>query len=337
MFAAVLESLHQPVRYQSVEKPVAGAGEVVVRLKAAALNHRDLWIQKGLYPGIVLPVVLGSDGSGVVTEAGDEASGKWLDKEVILNPAHNWGDHPAFYGSDFRILGLEDPGTFAQYVRIPTRYLSLKPAHLSFEQAAALPMGGLTAWRALLTKAKLAPGEKVLVTGAGGGVALFVVQFAVAMGAEVWVTSGSEEKIQQAIALGARGGINYKNPTWFRDLLIKVRAPRHGYFKVIIDSAGGPGFQRLIDLAAPGGRICLYGGTVGNITDIVPAKVFFKQLSILGTMMGTETEFEAMTRFIETHQLQPVIDSTYALEDAESALRHLDSGQQFGKIVLTIR
>ncbi|WAC10881.1 zinc-binding dehydrogenase [Dyadobacter pollutisoli] len=336
MKAAIIKNLHEPLVIEDVEKPQAGAGEVIVQLKAASLNHRDVWIQKGLYPKITTPIIPGSDGAGIVSEIGEGVDSAWLGKEVIINPSQNWGENPDFYGDEHKILGLPDNGTFAEYVKVEAPYLVQKPAYLSFEQAATLPLGALTAWRSLHTRAKWQPGDKVLVTGAGGGVALFVIQFAIAAGAEVWVTSGSDQKIQKAIEMGAKGGVNYKNPTWFRDLLVKARGPKLGYFNVIIDSAGGPGFAKLTDIAAPGARICFYGGGTGNITDIVPAKVFFKQLNILGTTMGTESEFQEMIKFVEEKEIIPIIDTVFRLDDAEKALRLMDSGQQFGKIVLKI-
>ncbi|MCF0071709.1 zinc-binding dehydrogenase [Dyadobacter sp. CY261] len=336
MKAAILKNLHEPLVIEDVQKPNPGPGEVLVEVKAASLNHRDVWIQKGLYPRITTPIIPGSDGAGIVTEVGDGVAKSWIGKEVIINPSQNWGDNPDFYGDDHKILGLPDNGTFAGYVKTEARYLAEKPAHLSFEEAASLPLGALTAWRSLMTRGRFKAGDRVLVTGAGGGVALFAFQFAIAAGAEVWVTSGSDEKIQKAIEMGAKGGINYKNPTWFRDLLVKARGPKKGYFNVIIDSAGGPGFAKLIDIAAPGARICFYGGGTGNITDIVPAKVFFKQLNILGSTMGTEQEFADMVQFIAEKQIVPVIDKVFPLEEAEQALRYMDSGQQFGKIVLAV-
>ncbi|MDQ6480419.1 zinc-binding dehydrogenase [Dyadobacter sp. LHD-138] len=336
MKAAVLKSVNEPIVVEQIKTPEAGEGEVLVQLKAASLNHRDVWIQKGLYPKITTPIVLGSDGSGIVTQTGAGVDKTWLGKEVLINPSHNWGDNPAFYAEEHKILGLPDNGTFAEFVKIEAKYLVEKPEHLSFEEAAALPMGGLTAWRSLITRANLTKNDRVLITGAGGGVALFAIQFAIAAGAEVWVTSGSDDKIQKAIALGAKGGINYKNPTWFRDLLVKVRGKKTGYFDVIIDSAGGPGFARLIDIAAPGARICFYGGGTGNITDVVPAKVFFKQLNIYGSTMGTEAEFSDMIDFVKEHKVVPVIDEVLTLEQAEQAFRKMDSGKQFGKIVLKI-
>ncbi|PWJ56600.1 D-arabinose 1-dehydrogenase-like Zn-dependent alcohol dehydrogenase [Dyadobacter jejuensis] len=336
MKAAVLQNLREALEIQDIDKPTAGAGEVVVQVKSASLNHRDLWIQKGLYPRIVTPLVVGSDGAGVVTDLGEGVASEWLHKEVIMNPSHNWGDNPDYYGADHKILGMPDNGTFAEYIKIEAKYLVEKPAHLSFEQAAALPLAGLTGYRALFTRCGLRPTDKVLITGAGGGVALLAIQMAVAIGAEVWVTSGSDDKIAKAMDMGAKGGINYKNPTWYRDLLVKARGPKTGYFNVIIDSAGGAGFTFLTDLAAPGANICFYGGGRGNITDLVPAKIFFKQLNIKGTTMGNDAEFADMVALISEKKIVPVIDRTFTLDQAEEALQYMESGQQFGKIMLNI-
>lgn len=336
MKAIVLQEINRPISIQEVAMPQANAGEVIVQIKAAAFNHRDVFIQKGLYPGIQLPVVLGSDGAGIVSHIGEGVSEEWLSKEVIINPSHNWGTDTRFYSKHFKILGMPDNGTFAEYVKVAAKYLIPKPSHLSFEAAAALPLAGLTGWRALMSRAGLQAGERVLITGIGGGVALFVLQFALATGAEVWVTSGSDEKIKKAIVLGAKGGINYKDSNWGKNLITATGGDRSGYFDVIIDSAGGPNFSKLIDVAAPGGRICFFGGTTGNITDIAPAKVFFKQLTIYGSTMGTEAEFEAMVHFIEKYQIQPIISKTFQLEEAEEALRYMDNGTQFGKIVMKV-
>lgn len=336
MKAVVLQEINQSVSIQEVEKPQAGAGEVIVQLKAAALNHRDVFVQQGKYPGIKLPVILGSDGSGVVSEVGEGVSEEWLGKEVIVNPSQNWGPDDRFYSKNFKILGMPDNGTFAEYLKVEAKYLMPKPVHLSFEAAAAIPLGGVTAWRALMSRAAMKAGDRVLVTGIGGGVALLVLQLAVAAGAEVWVTSGSDEKIAKAVELGAKGGVNYKDPNWAKNLIAATGGDRSGYFEVIIDSAGGPSFAKLIDVATAGGRICFFGGTTGNIPDIIPGKVFFKQLNIYGSTMGTEAEFADMVRFIEEKQIQPVIDEIMPLEEAEAALRRMDNGTQFGKIVLKI-
>ncbi|QJD78487.1 zinc-binding dehydrogenase [Spirosoma rhododendri] len=339
MKAIQLSETHQPVQLIDAPIPSPGPDDVLIQLRAAALNHRDVFVQQGLYPGMKLPTILGSDGAGVITETGSAVDTLQIGQEVIINPALNWGDNPRFYGSDFRILGMPENGTFAEYLAIPARYVHAKPAHLRFEQAAAIPLVGLTAWRALMTRARLTQHqstERVLITGIGGGAALSALQFAVAAGAEVWVTSGDDEKIQRAIELGAKGGVNYRQADWLKQLMTQTGGGRAGYFDVIIDSAGGPGFAKLTDAAASGGRIVFYGGTTGNITDLVPPKVFFKQLDIMGTTMGNEQEFADMLAFVSQHKIVPVVDSVMPLDETEQALRRMDEGKQFGKIVLSI-
>jgi zinc-binding alcohol dehydrogenase/oxidoreductase len=330
MKAAVIEALNAPFTIVESPLPTIAAGEALVRLKAAAYNHRDVWIQKGMYPGIKFPVFPGSDGAGIVESVGNDADAQWIGKEVVFNPSLNWGDSELIPSPAYKILGMPDAGTFAEYIKVPVSNLCEKPTHLSFEQAAALPLAGLTGWRALMTKGAMKAGDKVLVTGVGGGVALFVMQFAAAAGAEVWVTSGKDEKIQKAIELGAKGGINYKTEKWEKALVQQA-----GLFDVIIDSAGGDTFAKLIDVAKPGGRIAFYGGTLGTINGVIPGKVFFKQLTIMGSTMGNDAEFANMVAFVNEHTLIPVVDTVFSLEQAEEAARYMDSGQQFGKIVLS--
>ena len=346
MKAILLAAAHQPVQLIDAPIPTAGPGDVLVNIRAAALNHRDVFIQQGLYPSIKLPVILGSDGAGVVADVGAGVDPVWRGQEVVINCSLNWGANPKFYGPNFKILGMPDNGTFADYVVVPAKYIHPKPAHLTFAQAAALPLAGVTAWRALMTRAGLQTTgnqttEKVLITGIGGGAALFALQFAVGSGAEVWVTSGSEEKLEKAKKLGATGGVNYREPDWAKTLMAQTGGgrsghPARGYFDVIIDSAGGAGFAKLVDVAAPGGRIALFGGTTGNLTDVAPPKVFFKQLAIFGSTMGTEREFADMTAFVTAKKMIPVVDKTFPLADAELALRRMDEGKQFGKIVLNV-
>ncbi|WP_338874298.1 zinc-binding dehydrogenase [Spirosoma sp. SC4-14] len=340
MKAIYLTGIHQPIQYTDVPIPTPGPGQVLIQLKAAALNHRDLFIQQGLYPKIKLPVIPGSDGAGTVVDVGLGVDAIWKGQSVVINCAMYWGSNPRFYGPDFRILGMPDNGTFAEYIAVDARYVYHKPAHLSFEQAAALPLAGLTAWRTLMTRAGLHtsnnPPEKVLITGIGGGVALFALQVAVRAGAEVWVTSGSADKLERAKALGAIGGINYHEPNWAKTLMAQTGGGRNGYFDVVVDSAGGSGFTRLIDVAAPAGRIVFYGGTTGSITDVVPARVFFKQLNILGSTMGTEHEFADMLSFVAETELVPVVDEIFPLANTEQAMQKMQAAKQFGKIVLKI-
>jgi NADPH:quinone reductase-like Zn-dependent oxidoreductase len=331
MKALVLEGLNQPITLKEVPRPVLQPGEVLIQIKAAALNHRDVWIQKGQYAGIKYPSILGSDGAGVVMEAANEADKQWIGKEVIINPSHNWGDNPKGQEKNFKILGLPDEGTFAQYVKVPSRYLAEKPAHLSFEEAAAIPLAGLTAYRSLFSRGQLQPGEKILITGIGGGVALFVLQFALVAGAQVYVTSSSIAKIARAKQMGAIGGANYTEATWAEDL--KKEA---GSFDMIVDSAAGEGFAKLIDVAAVGGRLVIFGGTKGTIKEIMPHRIFWKQLSILGSTMGSEEDFAQMIKFMQEKQIKPVIDTVFPWAEAEQALRRMDNREQFGKIVLQV-
>ena len=326
MNAAVLDGINLPLQLKSVETPRLSDKHAVVRLHAAALNHRDLWIQKGQYAGLKFPIILGSDGAGVVAECSDS---RWVGKEVIINPSLDWGESEKAQQKSFRILGLPDNGTFAEYVKVPIENLFEKPAHLSWTEAAALPLAGLTAYRALFTRAHLKPKEKVLITGIGGGVALFALQFALALGAEVWVTSGSDEKLAKVISLGAKGGANYRSPSWDSEL-------NSIGFDVILDSAGGDGFLKLIELATPGGRIVFVGATSGIPSSFPMRRVFWKQLSILGSTMGSPKDFSQMLDFVKSNQVIPMVSDVLSLSDAERALRKMSDAEQFGKIVLQI-
>ena len=264
-----------------------------------------------------------------MVELGDGVNDSWLNKEVIINPGMNWGNNPNFHDRHFKILGLPDNGTFAEYVKVSAEYLYEKPAYLSFEEAASIPLAGLTAYRALFTRGQVKQGDKVLITGIGGGVALMVLKMALAIGADVYVTSGSDEKIERAVALGAKLGVNYKISSWYKLFQSAVEG-----LDVIIDSAAGDDFKHLIELANPGGKIVFYGGTQGPISTLNPQKIFWKHLSILGTTMGTQKEFAAMLSLFETHKIKPVIDEVFDMADAEKAIRKMDNAAQFGKIVL---
>ena len=332
MNAAILTEVKMPIALQTVPDPVATPGSAVVRLKAAALNHRDLWVQLGQYANIKLPLIPGSDGAGVVESVGSPADQSWIGREVIINPSLDWGDNPRAQGPKFRILGMPDPGTFAERIAIPVANLALKPAHLSWEQSAALPLAGLTAWRALFTRAQLKAGEKVLVTGIGGGAALYALQFARAAGAQVWVTSSSAEKIARAQTLGAAGGVNYRDAGW----VAALSTAAGGLFDVIVDSAGGEGFASLIELTRPGGRISFFGATTGNPKGLDLRKCFFRQINLLGTTMGSPADFAGMSDFVAANKIVPIVDRVFSLAATEEALRHMETGAQFGKIVLAM-
>lgn len=312
-----------------VPSPVAGAGEAVVSLRAAALNHRDLWIKLGQYAGLKWPCIPGSDGAGIVAAVGTGVEKAWIGREVMLNPGLDWGENPRTQGAKFTILGLPRDGTLAEQVAVPATQLTAKPAHLGWEEAAALPLAGLTAWRALASRAQVRRGERVLITGIGGGVALCALQFATALGAETWVTSSSAEKIARAVKLGARGGFDYRRDGW-----AKQAAQEAGLFDVIVDSAGGEGFEALADLAAPGGRIVFYGATRGNAPGFALRKIFWRQLSLLGSTMGSPADWQAMTAFVAENRIPLVVGAAFPLEQAAEAFALMERGGQFGKIVL---
>ncbi len=320
---AIVLTANNTLTLQNVAIPTAQTGESIVKIKAAALNHRDVWIWKGQYAGLKYPTILGSDGCGVTEEG----------REVIIYPAAGWGDDVRAQGKNFKVLGLPDNGTFAEMVAVPTAHLLPKPQHLTAAQAAALPLAGLTAYRALFSRAQYASGERVLVTGIGGGVALLAMQMAVVAGAEVWVTSSSDEKIVRAIAMGAKGGINYRTePNWAKNL-----AAESGGFDVLIDSAVSNNLAALVQLANTSGRIVFFGDTtLGEVSNFNTRAFFWKQLSLLGTTMGTLAEFGEMGAFVAKHQIVPTIDSVFALENAHDAFQLMDNGGQFGKIVLKV-
>ena len=319
MKAMVLNGIEQELQLTELPNLTAGLGQVVVNLKAAALNRRDAWIQMGQYGGLKFPIILGSDGCGRTED----------DHAVIIDPALDWGHDSRAQQKSFRILGLPDDGTLAEQVLVPAQNIHARPAHLNDVQAAALPLAGLTAYRALFSRAQLQAGERVLITGIGAGTAAFSMQFALATGAQVWVTSGHESKLHRATELGAQGGVNYKDTEWGQKLATS------GPFDVIVDSAGGDGFAQLIELATPGGRIINFGATAGNPSKIDLRRIFWKQISILGTTMGSPQDFAAMLRFVSEKKIVPIIDQVFPLQDANAALKRMRVAGQFGKIVLT--
>ncbi len=331
MKAAVLEGVGKPLVFKRVSDPVATADGAVVRLQAAALNHRDLWIQKGQYSGLKFPIILGSDGTGVVESVGREEDQEWVGRTVLINPSLDWGPDPRAQGPRFRILGLPDNGTLAEAITVPVANLVARPPHLTMEHAAALPLAGLTAWRALFARGRLCGGENVLITGIGGGVALFGLQFALAAGATVWVTSGSAEKVARARILGAAGGVNYRDADWAAQLEREA-----GRFDLIVDSAMGAGLGPLIDLARPGGRIVFFGATTGDPAGFNAPKVFFRQISLLGTTMGSPADFAGMVQLVEARRIVPIVDTVLPLDHAEEAMRRLESPARFGKVVLAM-
>ncbi len=327
MKAAVLTEINEPIQIVEVDMPVLSAGNVLIKISAASINHRDLWIQKGQYAGIKCPIILGSDGCGVIEKAFDDSNNHWIGKRVIIQPGFLWGDSETHQSKAYHILGLPTSGTFAEYLSIPIENVYQAPDFLTDSEAAALPLAGLTAYRALISKAELKSGEKVLISGMGGGVAFFAFQFALAIGAEVWVTSSSDHKIAEAIQMGAKGGFNYTIQDWKKSATVS--------FDVIIDSAGGPEFKHFLDIAAFGCRIAIYGGTLGNI-EINPQKLFWKQIKILGSTMGSSTDFDAMLKLVTDKKIIPHVSQIFPLDKINEAFTYIDSQKQTGKVILGV-
>lgn len=331
MHALILEKIGQPFEIQPQQLSQLAPGHARVQISAAALNRRDFWITQGQYPGIVTPIILGSDGCGVVESVNGEDQ-EWVTQEVIINPSLDWGDNPTYQSDAFSILGLPQNGTLASFVDVPVENLFEKPAHLTRTQAAAVPLAGVTAWRALVTRGRCKPGDVVLVSGIGGGVALFAMQFAQSMGCKVVVTSSNPAKLERAKELGAHDGILYTEENWRKTLSKKY--PQG--FDVIVDGAGGEGFGDLARLLANGGRLAFYGGTRGKWPGILPQHLFFKQVDIVASTMGSPADFKAMLKQINEKEIIPIVDSIFELKDNAQAFEKLESSSQFGKIVLSV-
>lgn len=312
-----------------VEKPSPESSQVLVKIGAAALNKRDQFICQGKYPGIELPCILGSDGAGVVEAVGDQAGKSWIGKKVVINPNINWGEDPEVQQKGYEVLGMPTDGTMAEYLVINEDRIQTAPAHLSVEQAAALPLGGLTAYRACFHHGEITAGENVLISGFGGGVAQFAFQFALSAGAHVFITSGSQEKIDQALSLGATGGRNYKEIDWHKNL-----RETKGGFDVVIDSAGGDQINQFIQIMRPGGRIVFYGATNGLPASLDLYRMFWNQLTLQGSTMGNDEEFRKMIHLVSDKKIVPVVDSVRPFKEGLDAFRDLEENKKSGKIVI---
>jgi NADPH:quinone reductase-like Zn-dependent oxidoreductase len=322
----------QNLQIETIADPTPGEGEILVKVRRAAFNRRDVFITQGLYPGISLPRTLGSDGMGEVAALGPGVAAPAPGTEVVIDPMLGWGPDAGRWDAGGSILGMPHDGTFAEYVLVPAANVYRKPAHLSDDEAAALPLGGLTAYRALVTRGRITPDDVVLLTGIGGGVQTFALSFAVSIGARTIVTSSSAEKLERAKAMGADVAIDYgSNPAWAKE----VRAASDGGPSLIVDSAGGETFAQCLDIARPGARVVTYGGTTPK-SNVRLFSIFWKHLDILGTSMGSPEDFAGMLALVEARGLRPAIDHVAALDDVANAAERLNASAQFGKIVLAI-
>ena len=319
------------IEWREVEKPALSAGKALVKIKGIALNRRDEWIKEGKYPNIRYGGILGSDGSGIVESVGEEKDNTWIGKEVVINPNIDWGPDPDVQSKNYTILGMPVNGTFAEYCLVNTDRLQPKPPHLDFLQAAALPLGGLTAFRALFRQGELKAGQNVLISGFGGGVAQFAFLFAQAAGANVYVTSGSDEKIARALKMGAKGAYNYKKETNYSDLW-KTK----GGFNLVIDSAGGDQINNFIKVLRPNGKIVFYGATNGLPSKVDLFRMFWNQLALQGTTMGNDDEFKEMLTFVAKHQLRPMVDSIRPFSKLAESIDDIALPNKAGKIVFQV-
>ncbi len=325
MHAWILDEAPGTYRWGELPDPDVGPDDVAVHPVASALNHMDLWLTRGR-PKPRLPHVPGCDVAGIVTAVGASVTGVPLGSEVVLNPAVSPLEAVVARGVDaplgrgFQILGEQRWGGHGEVVVVPARNIVAKPAGRSWEEAAAYPLATLTAWR-MLRRARLAAGERCLIVGVGGGVSAAALHLALHMGAEVHVTSRDPRKRDAALAMGAVAAYD-SAAEW----PVKVQ--------VVVESVGPATWERSIGALVPGGRLAVCGGTSGQDVNVNLPKLFFKQIEIIGSTMGSYIEFAEVTRLIE--QGLPVsVDRTFALADYPQALKHLEAGAQLGKIVLS--
>lgn len=307
------------LRFEEAPDPVAGPGEVVVELRTAAVNRRDLLVRNPPGPAyrFPLPVIPGSDGAGVRRDTGEE---------VVVYPGLHWGDREDAAGPEWEILGGPTDGTYAELVKVPAENVFPKPARFSWEEAAAFPLAGLTAWRALFAVGGLQQGETVLVLGAGSGVSTFAVQLAAQAGARVLVTSSSKEKIDRAKELGAEGGVLYTEEGW---------AQAAGPVDLVLDSVGTTWRDSLAALRR-GGLLVVFGGTGGPEVTLDVRALYLSWQSIRGTTMGSGRDFAGLLRMVDEGLWHPVIDSVRPLAEAEAAHERMKAGEHFGKLVLAV-
>jgi NADPH:quinone reductase-like Zn-dependent oxidoreductase len=329
----------QEIQVSEVPDPTPGPGEVVVRVRAAGLNHLDVWVRRGRAP-VPFPHVLGSDAAGIVHSVGAGVASLSPGDEVVLHPGLGCERCEMCLGGEvslcehFGIVGAASWGTFAELVKAPAAAWFPKPASLSFEEAAALPVNFLTAWRMVVTRAHLRPGETVLVTGIGGGVALAVLQIARASGARVFVTSSSDEKIARARELGAEAGVNYRTES---DLVHAVlELTQHRGVDAVFDSAGEATYAASLAVLRKGGRLVLCGVTTGANPPADLRSLYWKQIAVVGSTLGSRQEMAEILRLAASGHLRAVVDSIYPLEQIGQATRRLEEGAQFGKILLCI-
>ena len=304
------------LRYEDAPDPEPSEGDVLVELRAASLNHLDVWIRKGL-PSVPKPRILGADGAGVIAGT---------DERVVINPGVELGD------GRIDVVGEHSDGTHAELIAVPRSQVYPIPNSLSFEEAAAFPLVFETAYRMLVTRAHLQPGEWVLVWGIGGGVSTAALAIAKALDARVVVTSSSDGKLARARELGADATVNHKTG----DVVSLVKEITGGGAHVVVDHVGEATWARSLNAARADGRICVCGATTGPNPPANLHRIWWKGLTVYGSTMGTRADFEAVYDLVASGRAKPVVDQVVALAEAAAAHRRLERGEQFGKIILRI-
>lgn len=313
--------------------------DVRVRVTAAALNHLDLFVVRGL-PGVTItpPWILGGDATGEIDAVGDAVAGVRPGDTVIVNPGLSCRDCDYCRDGEpplcvrYGILGEHHPGTFAEYVVVPAANVRVVPAAIPAPERAAFTLATLTAWRMLVTRARVQPGEDVLIWGIGGGVALAALQIAKRIGARVWVTSSSAEKLERARALGADETLDHTTADVVREL--RGRTGKRG-MDVVVDNVGAATWARSLGVLGRRGRLVTCGATSGPVVETDVRRLFWNQWSLLGSTMGGDAEFDAIAAELRAGRLRPPVDRVYPMAEGRAAFERLAAGRQFGKIVLT--
>ena len=313
------------LRYEDAPDPSPEAGEILIRLRAASLNRLDVWVRRGL-PSVPKPRILGADGAGVVEALGDGVTGLAEGDPVVINPGLE-------HDGRITVVGEHTDGTHAELIAVPATNVYPLPPNLSFEEAAAFPLVFETVYRMLVTRAGVREGEWVLAWGVGSGIGTAALTIGTALGARVLATSSSDAKLERARELGAAATVNHANG----DVGAAVKEATGGRgVDVVVEHVGEATWQKSLQAVAPGGRIVVCGATSGPNPPAALHRVWWKQLDVLGSTMGTKADFEGVYELVASGRARPVVDSVFALADARAAHERMEAGEQFGKIVLTI-
>lgn len=312
---------------KEVEAPSPQAGEVLVALKVAGVNRRDLYIPDRV-GDVDEALILGSDGAGIVEAVGEGVSDFKVGDEVIINPALGWEKNSVAPPAGFDILGMPDNGTMAEKIVIAAEQVEPKPAYLTWEEAGVLALSALTGYRALVTKGEVEAGQTVFIPGAGSGVATYMIQFAKKLGARVIVTSRSEEKREFALKLGADLALDTQSD-WEKELAEET-------IDLVIDSVGRATFNRSLSILKQGGRMVVFGATTEDIAQIDLRAFFYAQQQLIGSTMGSKEELQDLLDLMEKEEIRPHVGHVYDLADIQAAFDLLTINDQFGKIAIRI-